>query len=436
MVLRKVCSGVSRHKLAALYPVFATYHRKILMKPTVNTNRLLGHLNSLAKIGPRKDGGVCRLAFSKEDLEGRNYVANECRKLGLEVRIDPIGNLFGILPGKTNLSAVMIGSHTDTVGTGGRLDGALGVLAALECANQWVEKGEQPARTLIVASFVNEEGVRFMPDMMGSLFHSGKIDLQTVVEATDSNGITVGEELTRLNYGASGSTSAFNVGYFLELHIEQGPELEAENLEIGVVSGVQGLSWQEVTVEGQANHAGTTPMHLRKDAGAVSTSMMSQLRLLPEEIPGLRLTIGSVTYEPNLINVIPERVQFSVDVRHPDEESLKTAEARIRGILNAPSVCSVTVRSLARVEPCQFAQTVVSSVENAAEGHGYAYKRMISGAGHDAQILSTMYQSGMVFIPSRGGISHNPAEYSTPEHIVAGANVLYGAVMELMNRGD
>lgn len=424
------------------------------MTPIINAKRLLNHLDLLAQIGKRSDGGVCRLAFSDEDLEGRNYVASELTKLGLAVYVDRVGNLFGVLPGKTHEAAVMIGSHTDTVATGGRFDGALGVLAALECVTLLVEKGEEPERTVVVASFVNEEGVRFMPDMMGSLYHSGKLDLDSVYSSTDSQGITIGDEIQRLGYASNAVSTAHpapaaanvdhkleelgailaEVRYFLELHIEQGPELESEKLQIGVVRGVQGLSWFEVTVVGQANHAGTTPMHLRADAGVVASQLMAKLHELPGALPGLRLTIGSATFEPNLINVIPQNVRFTIDVRHPKNSDLSKAEAMVKSLLNAPSACDIHVRSLARVEPCQFAESVVSRVEAAASELGYSFKHMISGAGHDAQILSSKYQSGMIFIPSKGGVSHNPTEYSSPEEVIAGANVLYAAVLKLVNQ--
>lgn len=405
--------------------------KKMMLK--INSDRLNRRLAELAEIGARPDGGVCRLAFSDEDLAGRQYVERALKAAGLDVRMDAVGNLFGILKGTTSHPAIMIGSHTDTVATGGWFDGALGVLAALECVERLVEEGVAPGRTVVVASFVNEEGVRYMPDMMGSLFHSNQISLEDVLSSVDEHGISVGAEIERLHYAGEGSLSDLEVGYFIELHIEQGPVLEDEGVEIGIVTGVQGLSWTEVTVEGSSNHAGTTPMNRRKDAGEAAGRMMSQLRELPTKMDDLRLTIGSVRYHPNLVNVIPDRVQFTVDLRHPDPAKLQKAEEQVYAILERAAPCTARHKSLARVEPCTFSETAVSAVQRSAIGHGLSCKRMISGAGHDAQILSSMLDCAMIFIPSRDGISHNVTEYSTPEHVTAGANVLLGAVQNLLS---
>ena len=403
----------------------------------IKSKRLLSRLEELASIGARSDGGVCRLAFSDEDLAGREYVITHLRRLGLEIRIDAIGNLFGILEGQTNLPAVMIGSHTDTVAAGGKYDGALGVLAALEAVECIVESGSLPRRSVIVASFVNEEGVRFMPDMMGSLLYCGGVSLEDARSARDTNGVTIGEELDRLKYAGTDTLDDIEVDFFLELHIEQGPVLVDAEIDVGVVTGVQGLSWTEVTVTGAANHAGTTPMERRRDAGEAAGAMLTRLRNLPSQIEGLRLTIGSVTYHPNLVNVIPEEVVFTIDARHPDHTTLKEAEAQIANIIHlagSETACSVESRSLARVEPCDFSETVIAAVEAAAIEDDLSQRRMKSGAGHDAQILSGSVPSGMIFVPSEGGISHNPTEYTTPENIVNGANVLLHATLNLAGR--
>ncbi len=404
-------------------------------KLVLQIERLEQRLRDLANMGARLDGGVCRLAFTEVDLWGRSLMADHLEQAGLEVRIDAIGNLFGILRGSTDLPAVMIGSHTDTVATGGRYDGALGVVAAIECVTRLSESGVVPKRTIVVASFVNEEGVRFMPDMMGSLYHSRAISLQEVQASTDGDGISIGQELGRITGFAGADTlDDTPIGFFLELHIEQGPILEDENLQIGVVTGVQGLSWTEVMVQGASNHAGTTPMERRRDAGLVSGELMAALRQLPGEIGDLRLTIGSVTYHPNLVNVIASQVTFTVDLRHPDPVKLRAAEARMVEILKLKSVCEVSYRSLARVEPCLFSSNVVSAVQQASDALGYSSIKMISGAGHDAQILHSIYEAGMVFIPSRNGVSHSVEEYSTPQQVGAGAHVLFGALQLLADR--
>lgn len=408
----------------------------------VDPERLLSRLSDLATIGALEGGGVQRLAFSDEDLRGRDWVQRHLENMGLEVRIDAVGNLFGILHPSGSLTgkgadtaAVMFGSHTDTVGRAGRLDGSLGVVAALEALEVIVASEWRPARPLMLASFVNEEGVRYMPDMMGSLFHAGDLSLETVRNARDRDGVSVGEEFDRLSYPGSDSLDDLEVGSFLELHIEQGPVLETSGEDIGIVTGVQGLSWFEVRVEGSSNHAGTTPMALRQDAGQSANQLGARLRELPDRIEGLRLTIGSMTWHPNLINVIPDRVTFTIDVRHPDPERLEWAENLVREMLREAdrpeSGLSVSWKSLARVAPCEFADRVVEAVAGAAQAEGLAGRRIISGAGHDAHILARCYDAGMIFIPSRGGVSHHPDEYSTDEQIVHGAQVLLRAVLTL-----
>ena len=404
----------------------------------IDAPRLLRRLDDLAAIGALPEGGVQRLAFSDEDLAGRNWVQYHLEALGLQVRIDEVGNLFGVLypeGGPIDAGAIMFGSHTDTVGRAGRLDGSLGVVAALEALEVIVTSGWRPARPLVLASFVNEEGVRYMPDMMGSLFHAGDLSLEAVREARDRNGVSVGEEMDRLDYAGKDELTDLGIDTFLELHIEQGPVLETLNRHVGIVTGVQGLSWFEVTVEGTSNHAGTTPMDLRRDAGKHAADLAARLRILTDEIEGLRLTIGSMTWYPNLINVIPDRVVFTVDARHPDPATLEDAENRIRSLCTAAhrpeKGLTVAWKPLARVAPCSFASGVVEAVADAIDREGLTGHRMISGAGHDAHILSRCYRAGMIFIPSRGGVSHHPDEYSTDEQIIHGAQVLLRSILSL-----
>lgn len=400
----------------------------------INAQRVLDRLTDLALIGALPNGGVQRLAFSDDDLLGRTWVQNRLEALGAEVRIDGIGNLFGIIHGSNpDANGIMFGSHTDTVGRAGRLDGALGVVAALEVLEVIQASERRPAQTLILASFVNEEGVRYMPDMMGSLYHAGDLSMEDAGRAEDMNGVTVRDELQRLHYGGADSLDDLHINAFVELHIEQGPVLETTGKHIGVVTGVQGLSWFEVTVEGRSNHAGTTPMNLRSDAGFMANRLGAALRALPSEINDLRLTIGSMTWHPNLVNVIPDRVTFTVDVRHPSSEKLEEAEKCIIAILESGNQDGLTTswKSLARVAPCRFAPRVVEAVASAAEKNRLSGHRMISGAGHDAHILSRCYDAGMIFIPSRGGISHHPDEYSTDEQILGGTQVLLDTILSL-----
>lgn len=400
----------------------------------INPHRVIERLSDLACIGALSGGGVQRLAFSDDDLRGRNWVHEHLDKLGLEVRIDAIGNLFGILPGTNNGTApgIMFGSHTDTVGRAGRLDGALGVVAALEVLEVISASDWRPAHPLILASFVNEEGVRYMPDMMGSLFHAGSLALETALESKDALGVRVADEMDRLEFAGTDTLDDLDIDTFVELHIEQGPVLESRGKDIGIVTGVQGLSWFEVTVEGASNHAGTTPMDMRRDAGVTAGKLCSALRQMPDDMEGLRLTIGAMHWHPNLVNVIPDRVVFTIDVRHPVQDVLQEAEERIKNILAADSHgLDVSWRSLARVDPCTFSPRVVDSVASAAGRNGLSGHRMISGAGHDAHILSRCYDAGMIFIPSRRGISHHPDEFSSDEQILSGTHVLLDTILTL-----
>jgi len=400
----------------------------------ITSRRIIDRLADLARIGALPGGGVQRLAFSDDDLRGRHWVQGHLEAMGLEVRIDAVGNLFGILQSTENEqeAGIMFGSHTDTVGRAGRLDGALGVVAALEVLEVITASDWRPARPLILASFVNEEGVRYMPDMMGSLFHAGDLPLDTVLEAADTNGVRVADEMDRLEYAGTDALDDLRIETFVELHIEQGPVLETLGKDIGIVAGVQGLSWFEVTVEGASNHAGTTPMEMRRDAGAKAGELCAALRRLPDDIDDLRLTIGAMHWHPNLVNVIPDRVVFTIDVRHPVPESLQHAEDRIKEILGTGTEdLEVSWKSLARVAPCTFSPRVVDAVASAAGRSGLSGHRMISGAGHDAHILSRCYDAGMIFIPSRNGISHHPDEYSTDEQIERGTQVLLDTILTL-----
>ena len=400
----------------------------------INTTRLLRRIHELAAIGERTDGGVTRLAFSEADRAGRDYVERVLRNRGLDVRIDAIGNLFGIVPGVASAGAIMAGSHTDTVETGGRFDGALGVLAALEVAESLVDAGITPNRPFIVASFVNEEGVRYMPDMMGSLFHRGSLEEADVRSIAGADGTTIGDELDRWEMAGSDGISHLAPDVFVELHIEQGPVLDLEQLPLACVRGVQGLAWYEVTVRGTANHAGTTPMDARRDAGALAGDLMYALRRLPAEVPGLRLTIGTVRHEPNLINVIPHTALFTVDVRHEDTATLQQVRHRIETMLGQHE--EVHSRVLADAPAVTFDAGVRDAIDRAIQAEGLTPRTLISGAGHDAQILARMYRCGMIFVRTRDGVSHNVSEYARDEDVVAGARVLARTVSDLLRQDD
>ena len=400
----------------------------------INTTRLLNRIYELAQIGALPREGVCRLAFSEEDKRGRDYVEKLMRDLGMHVMIDEVGNVLGIRGGDRHSSLVLTGSHTDTVAIAGRYDGALGVLAGLEVIQTLNEANIATNHALGVLSFVNEEGVRFSPDMMGSLFVAGSLSLEEVRLAKDIRGVTIGECLDQLDFAGSDSFRQLDVRGFVELHIEQGPVLEGEGIPVGVVDSVQGISWQEFQCVGVSNHAGTTPMSLRKDAGYVAAAVTCALRRMTQEIEGLRTTVGMLTFSPNLVNVIPEQATFTVDMRHPDGERLVHAEhllsETVQDIASHEGV-RVSARSLARVDPVNFDSGCVEIIQQTARQLGYAHRLMTSGAGHDAQLVSGLWPSAMIFIPSRDGISHNPLEYSSPDQIEAGANVLLNTLLTM-----
>ncbi len=401
---------------------------------TVDGDRLVASLMDLARIGEIDGGGCARLALTDDDKAGRDLVVEWMRDLGLEIVVDVIGNVVGTwrcAPG----DPVMTGSHIDTVRTGGKYDGNLGVLAGLEVIRTCQERGITPARPLAVAFFTNEEGARFAPDMMGSLVYVGGMPVEEALGTVGIDGARVGDELARIGYGGSVPCPAAAPHSFVELHIEQGPLLEQRDTTIGAVTGVQGISWQEVTIHGQSNHAGTTPMSLRHDPGYVATALSVFVRDLATRMGGHQVaTVGRVEFHPNLVNVVAARATITVDLRNTDERLLREAEAAVADELDrlcrAEGVTAET-RTLARFEPVDFDERVVSSIEDIAGGMGLSVMRMPSGAGHDAQMLARVCPTAMIFVPSVKGLSHNPAEHTDASDLVAGANVLLHTMLRL-----
>jgi N-carbamoyl-L-amino-acid hydrolase len=401
----------------------------------VDADRLLRRLEALAQIGAIEGGGCCRLALSDEDKAGRDRVVSWMRELGLEVAVDAIGNIFGLRRGLRDVAPVMTGSHIDTVRTGGRYDGNLGVLGGLEVVQTLNDAGFATQRPLVVAVFTDEEGARFAPDMLGSLVYVGGLDLQAALDTVSIDGERLGDELARIGYDGSAPLGLHRPHAYVELHIEQGPVLDEERITIGAVENLQGISWQEVTIAGQSNHAGTTPMRLRRDAGYCAAAIGVFLRQLASELGGNQVcTMGKVDLHPNLINVIAARARLSVDLRNTEELLLQEAERRLASFLEelarAESV-TIDTRRLARFEPVQFDDDVARMIESHAARLGCSHRRMTSGAGHDAQMLARICPASMVFVPSVKGISHNPAEHTAPADLAAGANVLLHTLMEL-----
>jgi N-carbamoyl-L-amino-acid hydrolase len=413
----------------------------------VDTARLLGRIDELGEIGridgPNGEWGNARLALTDHDREGRDLVVAWMRDLGLDVAIDAIGNVVATRAGTDpTLAPVMVGSHIDTVGTGGRFDGNLGVLAGLEVVETLAQAGIDTDRPLQVAFFTDEEGARFAPDMLGSLVYVGGLPLEEALDLVAADdGARLGDELGRIGYaGPAPCPTASPPHAYVELHIEQGPVLEAEGVTIGVVEGVQGISWTEIVIVGQSAHAGTTPMRLRHDpvycAAAITTYVRDLTRLLGAEQVG---TVGRIDVYPNLVNVVPARVVMTVDLRNTDDSVLCEAEARLAAFLDelaATEGVSISTTSLARFEPVEFDSTMVDLVEATATRLGHSTKRMPSGAGHDAQMLARICPTAMVFTPSVGGLSHNIAEFTEAADIEAGANVLLQVVLDLLAGND
>ncbi len=401
----------------------------------INGERLSWRLAELGRIGALPGGGNCRLALSDEDRRGRELVVGWMKELGLAVTVDAVGNTVGLRKGSEDGPPVMAGSHIDTVATGGAYDGNLGVLAGLEVVAALNEAGIATRRPLAVAFFTNEEGARFQPDMMGSLVFTGALPLAEVLSTKGIDGETVGEALARTACAGPAPAGRPEVHAYVELHVEQGPVLEAEGFAVGAVEGVQGISWTEFTLAGQANHAGTTPMRMRHDAGLVAAEIAVFARALAREIDGNQVaTVGAMTLHPNLVNVVAERVVMTVDLRNTDEAILQQAEHRLFALAEERAAAEgVTVerRCLARFAPVAFDPRLVARVEAIARDEGLMVRRLPSGAGHDAGIMAAVCPACMIFVPSAGGISHNVREYTAPEDLANGANVLLRLLLEL-----
>lgn len=402
----------------------------------INGDRLRSRLAELACVGAIEGTeGSTRLALTMEDKQARDLVVTWMRDLGLDVIVDGIGNVTATMHGLEPGPPIMTGSHIDTVRGGGRYDGNLGVLAGLEVVETMLEASLVPRRSIAVSFFTDEEGARFAPDMLGSLVYVGGLGLEAALETVAIDGAILGEDLTAIGYRGPAPCPANPPAAFVELHVEQGPVLEAEQASIGAVTGVQGISWTEYVITGQSNHAGTTPMTMRHDPAVVAAQVTAHVRSVANDLGGGQVgTVGAVDLEPNLVNVVAARATMTVDLRNTDEPTLQSAEAMVEAFVSeaaAAEGCTVQRRTLARFEPVRFAETIIERVESAAIGQGLEVRRMASGAGHDAQMLARVCPTGMIFVPSAKGLSHNPGEYTEPEDLDAGANVLLEVLMDL-----
>lgn len=396
----------------------------------VDRSRLRSSLEEMGGVGLDRRGLRTRLALDDGDKAGRDLLAKWIGESGLELKVDRIGNVFGVLPGDEPGDPVTVGSHIDTVRHAGLFDGAVGVLGGLEVLRTIAEAGIPHRCPLAVAAFTNEEGARFAPDMMGSLVLVGEASLEDMYSKADDDGKTVGDELRRIGYVGSDRVMP---SCYLELHVEQGPFLDLKGVPLGVVDGVQGIAWWHGRFKGQPNHAGTTPMDMRNDALLAVSHLHVEMTELAKSIGG-RATVGRIEAKPDIINVIPGEVSFSLDMRHPDAHRFAQmkfkAEEAMKNLANRFGLSLEFFRD-ADVQPVSFDKTMVSMIQSVADEHGLESTHLWSGAGHDAQILSHAVPSAMIFVPSIGGKSHCPQEASDFDQIADGADVLLECVLRL-----
>jgi N-carbamoyl-L-amino-acid hydrolase len=406
----------------------------------INSDRLWQSLMELAKIGATEKGGVRRLALTDLDKQARDLFVRWCEEAGCTVSVDKMGNIFARRPGKDDkLAPVMTGSHIDTQPSGGKFDGNYGVMAGLEVIRTLNDFNYETTRPVEVCVWTNEEGSRFAPAMVASGVFAGVFDLDYGLSRKDVDGKTIGEELERIGYAGELPPGGREVAAFFEAHIEQGPILEAEAKTIGVVEGVQGIRWYEVTVTGQDAHAGPTPMERRKDAlVGVSEMTLAVNRIGMANLPNACATVGMLQVTPNSRNVIPGKVFFTVDFRHPDPAILermgKELEAECQKIAKQRKL-ELDFKEIWYSPPVKFATDCIGAVQKATEELGFSNRRIISGAGHDSVYMSRVAPTSMIFVPCKDGISHNEIEDATPGDLAAGCDVLLRAMIERANAG-
>jgi N-carbamoyl-L-amino-acid hydrolase len=404
-------------------------------KLRINGERLWRSLMDLAQIGKTEKGGVCRLALTDLDKQGRDLVTGWAKEAGMSITVDKIGNVFMRRPGKNpKLPPISCGSHIDTQPTGGKFDRNYGVLAGLEVVRTLNDHKIETEAPIEVIFWTNEEGSRFVPVMMGSGVFAGAFTLEHAYAAKDTAGKSVEDELRRIGYVGDQVPGDHPLGAYFEAHIEQGPVLEDAGKTIGVVTGVLGLRWYDCVVHGMEAHAGPTPMALRKDALQVATRIMQETVAIALRYPPYgRGTVGYVQVHPNSRNVIPGTVKFSVDLRNVDDQKLDAMDAEIKAFVDKTSKesgLSIELSQVSYFKPCKFEEACVAAVAKGAEQLGYSRMDVVSGAGHDAVYMARLAPAGMIFVPCKDGISHNEIEDAKPEHLEAGCNVLLRAMLD------
>ncbi|WP_455919777.1 allantoate amidohydrolase [Priestia megaterium] len=407
-------------------------------KVAVNGERLKNTLERFAEYGRTPNNGVTRLALSEEDRLARDYFCSCCRDLGMDIKIDDLGCIYATLEGVEDKPPVVIGSHMDSVKKGGRFDGILGVVAGLELVRTLVEHNIKPKVPITIVNFTNEEGARFEPSMMASGILSGKFQKDVMMKKMDVDGVTFEQALQSCGYEGDTSNRLTEASAFVELHIEQGPILEREAKSIGVVECVLGMVCYEIEVTGESDHAGTTPMDMRKDALFATNNLIAEARHeLGRLDSNLVYTMGRMNVLPNIHTVIPNKVIFSLEARHTDEDVIASVEKIIQSLPDQAELlegCEVRVTKLWGRDTVWFDKTVCDEVEESVRSLGYSYKRMVSGAGHDAQFLASYIPTAMIFIPSVNGKSHCEEEFTPWEECEKGVNVLLETVIKLAQK--
>lgn len=413
--------------------------------PRISANRLWQRLMALGEDGALPGGGVNRQALSAEEVLAWRRIIGWGEEAGLKPSTDPAGNLFLTLEGSApHLAPVVAGSHIDSQPTGGLFDGAFGTLAALEAVTTIAEAGLRPERSVVVVGWMNEEGSRFAPGMMGSELFAGLRPLGEVLGVRDADGISVGEALKALHDcfpDVERRPLGFPVHAYVEPHIEQADLLETEGAVIGVVSGIQGKKTFEITLSGREAHAGTEPMAQRQDAVKAFVEIATRMHAAMAGDALVKFTIGRVVVEPNAPSVVPARVTFRIDLRHPDNATLNAFAARIEEIAKAGAgACAVGMRRLVNAPSNGFDAGLQEAIRTSADRHGLVRLDLLSAAGHDARQMAPLTRTAMIFIPCRGGVSHHPDEWAEPAHVAAGATVLLDLLMReagvLSNQGD
>jgi beta-ureidopropionase / N-carbamoyl-L-amino-acid hydrolase len=404
----------------------------------INAQRLWDSLMETARIGATAKGGVRRLTLTDLDREVRDWLKAQCEVLGCTVTIDQVGSMFATRPGKNPaLPPIAIGSHLDTQPTGGKFDGPLGVLAGLEALRTLHDHGHTTNAPVELVNWTNEEGARFAPAMLASGVFAGVFTADYAYGRTDRDGKSFGDELQRIGYRGPEKAGGRKFAGMFELHIEQGPILEHEGRTIGIVQGAQGVRWYDVTVIGQDAHAGAMPMDLRKDALVGAARMIERIEDIAREFSDAVGTVGMVENRPNSRNVIPGEVFFTVDFRHPDDKVLDAMEAKLRAALAEilpPLQLTYKEMRIWASPPVKFSPELIDCVRVAAKQGGFSSRDIVSGAGHDSVYIARVAPTTMIFVPSRGGISHNEAEWTSLEDCAAGAQVLLNAVLEYDRR--